>query len=94
MCIKLTANERAELRRTTRAGTHKARTVTRAQILLLADRSQGQHRTRKEVAAIGCLRERLVSGRFDGAYLAEWVRWRSVWCAILAHERDSPELAW
>ncbi len=61
MCIKLTANERAELRRTTRAGTHKARTVTRAQILLLADRSQGQHRTRKEVAAIvGCSQARVI----------------------------------
>ena len=52
VCIKLTTNERAELQCTTRAGTHKARTVTRAQILLLAERSQGQHRTRKEVAAI------------------------------------------
>ena len=71
-------DERAELRRTTRAGTHKACTVTRAQILLLADRSQSQHRTRKEVAVICCLRERLIGGRCNGTYLAEWGRWRSV----------------
>ena len=49
--IQLTTAERNELDRLIRAGHSPARTQTRARILLLSDRSEGQKRTAKEVAA-------------------------------------------
>jgi len=49
--IYLTTEQRDELERLTRAGHSPARTQTRARILLLSDRSNGQKRTAKEVAA-------------------------------------------
>ncbi len=49
--INLTAEERKELEHLIRSGSSPARTQTRARILLLADRSQGQKRTDEEVAA-------------------------------------------
>ncbi|WP_425145167.1 IS630 family transposase [Deinococcus sp.] len=59
--MKLTSQDRAFLTQLTRSGTHKARTVTRAQILLLADRTEGKLRSRKEVAALAaCSRTRVI----------------------------------
>ena len=48
----LTAAEHSELRRLIDSGTHSARTLTRARILLLLERSQGQQRTHQEVAEV------------------------------------------
>ena len=48
--ISLTDEQRTELTHLTRSGTAPARTLTRARVLLLADRSQGQSRTNKAVA--------------------------------------------
>ena len=49
--ITLTDQQRAELIQLTRSGTSGARTLTRARVLLLADRSQGERRTNKAVAS-------------------------------------------
>lgn len=43
--VYLTAEQRAHLEQLIRAGTCLARTQTKARILLLTDRSQGQHRS-------------------------------------------------
>ena len=51
MYIHLNDEQRRELERLIRAGNAPARTQTRARILLLTDRSQGQERTDGEVAA-------------------------------------------
>jgi transposase len=48
--IELDADERRELEQLTHAGNAPARKQTRARILLLSDRSQGQKRTDQEVA--------------------------------------------
>jgi len=48
--IELNADERTELERLIRTGNAPARKQTRARILLLSDRSQGQKRTGQEVA--------------------------------------------
>jgi hypothetical protein len=48
--IELTSEERTELEKLIRTGNAPARTHTRARILLLSDRSQGQKRTDQEVA--------------------------------------------
>jgi len=48
--IHLTTEQRGELERLIRAGHSPARTQTRARILLLSDRSNGQKRTAREVA--------------------------------------------
>ena len=48
--ISLTDEQRAGLTELTRSCTAAARTLTRARVLLLADRSQGQQRTNKSVA--------------------------------------------
>ncbi len=48
--ISLTEEQRTELTRLTRSGAAPARTQTRARVLLLADRSQGQTRPNKAVA--------------------------------------------
>ncbi len=48
--IELTAEQRTELEQLIRTGDAPARTHTRARILLLSDRSQGQKRTDQEVA--------------------------------------------
>ena len=49
--IHLTDEQRAELEQLIRSGSAPARTHTRARILLLSDRSQGQKRTLAEVVA-------------------------------------------
>lgn len=49
--VKLSAEERQELERLLRAGSAPARMQTRARILLLSDRSQGQWRSAPAVAA-------------------------------------------
>jgi len=49
--IYLTTEQRNELERLIRTGHSPARTQTRARILLLSDRSDGQKRTAREVAA-------------------------------------------
>ena len=52
--ISLADDQRTELNQLTRSGTVAARTLTRARVLLLADRSQGKTRTNKAVAeAVG-----------------------------------------
>lgn len=43
--VHLTPEHRRELEQMLRSGTHSARTLTRARILLLCDRSQGDKRT-------------------------------------------------
>ncbi len=48
--ISLTDEQRTVLVQLTRVGTTAARTLTRARVLLLADRSQGQARTNQAVA--------------------------------------------
>ncbi len=48
--IELTKEQRAELEQLIRSGHAAARTYTRARILLLSDRSQGQKRTDEAVA--------------------------------------------
>jgi transposase len=49
--IRLTPDQRQELEGMVRAGHASARTLTRARILLLTDRSQDSRRTDKEVAS-------------------------------------------
>lgn len=59
--VKLTRLERLTLTKLTTTGTAKVRLITRAQILLLADRSEGQYRTRTEIAAVlRCSRARVI----------------------------------
>ena len=48
--ISLTNAQRTELTQLTRSGTTGARILTRARVLLLADRSQGEERSNKSVA--------------------------------------------
>lgn len=49
--IRLTPDQRRELEGMIRAGESSARTLTRARILLLTDRSQTPHRTDGEIAS-------------------------------------------
>jgi transposase len=73
--IALTAEQRTELEQLIRTGSTPARTNTRARILLLSDRSQGQKRTDQEVAkaALCCkstvinVRRRFLSGGLHAA---------------------------
>jgi len=73
--IELTSEERTELEKLIRTGNAPARTHTRARILLLSDRSQGQKRTDQEVAdAVLCskstvinVRQRFLSGGLQAA---------------------------
>ena len=68
--IELNADERAELEHLIHTGNAAARKQTRARILLLSDRSQGQKRTDREVAqAVMCnvstvanIRQRYLAG--------------------------------
>ena len=48
--ISLTDAQRSELTQLTRSGSCAARTLTRARVLLLADRSQGERRSNQDVA--------------------------------------------
>jgi transposase len=66
--ISLTDEQRTELNQLTRSGTVPARTLTRARVLLLADRSQGEKRTNRAVAdAVGlhCVTISHLLHRFD-----------------------------
>jgi hypothetical protein len=59
--LRLTEQQRADLERLTRKGSAAARVQTRARILLLTDRSQGQDRPDHVVAdALGCSRTSVV----------------------------------
>ena len=49
--ITLSEGQRAQLTQLTRSGTSGARLLTRARVLLLADRSQGERRSNKDVAS-------------------------------------------
>lgn len=68
--IELNADERAELEHLIHTGNAAARKQTRARILLLSDRSQGQKRTDQEVATavmcskstVGNIRQRYIEG--------------------------------
>jgi len=59
--IELTPEQCTELERLIRTGDAPARTHTRARILLLSDRSQGQKRTDQEVADAALCSKRTVS---------------------------------
>lgn len=48
--ICLTDSERSELEQRIKSGVHSARVIARARVLLLLDRSQGDRRSRQEVA--------------------------------------------
>jgi transposase len=50
--INLPTNHHQELEKLTRSGSNKARVITRAKILLLADQSQGKKLTRVEIAQL------------------------------------------
>jgi hypothetical protein len=73
--IERTSEERTELKKLIRTGNAPARTHTRARILLLSDRSQGQKRTDQEGAdAVLCrkstvrtVRRRFLSGGLQAA---------------------------
>jgi transposase len=75
LTIKLTEAQRAELGQLIHAGNAPARRQTRARILLLSDRSQGQKRMDREVAdAVLCststvrnIRRRFVAGGLPAA---------------------------
>lgn len=72
--LSLTDDQRAFLHNLTSSGNHPARVQTRARILLLADRSQGQKRTDSDIAGalmvskptIGKTRRRFVLAQADG----------------------------
>lgn len=49
--ITLSEEQRAQLTQLTRSGTSGARPLTRARVLLLADRGQGERRSNKDVAS-------------------------------------------
>lgn len=62
--VELTEEQRTELEQLMRTGNAPARTNTRARILLLSDRSQGQKRTDQEVAdAVLCSKGTVISIR-------------------------------
>lgn len=62
--INLTASERHELEGMIHSGTAKARTQTKARILLLTDYSQGQHRTDDVIAeSLMCAKGTIVETR-------------------------------
>ncbi|THF66803.1 helix-turn-helix domain-containing protein [Deinococcus sp. Arct2-2] len=68
LCIALTAEERQHLLKFTTTGTAKVRAVTRARILLLADTSEGQRLSAKDIAtSLECSQSRVarVCHRFD-----------------------------
>lgn len=50
--VTLTAEERTQLEQLTRSGSSRARTQTKARILLLTDRSHGERRTDDEIARV------------------------------------------
>ncbi len=68
--VLLTEEQRSELEQLLHSGTLSARTNTRARILLLSDRSQGQKRTDQDVAeatlctkrTVGNVRRRFLAG--------------------------------
>lgn len=79
--IELTTEQRTELEHLIRTGDAPARTNTRARILLLSDRSQGQKRTDQEVAdaalcsqstVINVRRRFLTSGLKSALYDKGW----------------------
>jgi len=75
LCIELSEEQQAELEQLIHAGNAPARKQTRARILLLSDRSQGQKRTDQEVAeaalcsmsTVRSIRRRFVAGGVPGA---------------------------
>jgi len=70
--VELAEEQRMELEQLIRTGNTPARTNTRARILLLSDRSQGQKRTDQEVAdAVLCSKGTVRNVR--KALLAGWV---------------------
>ena len=75
ICIELTQEQRTQVEQLIRKGDTPARTNTRARILLLSDRSQGEKRTDREVAdAVLCsmstvtnVRHRFLAGGLQNA---------------------------
>ena len=49
--VQLTDADRKQLEKIVRSGKNKARVITRARILLMADRNQDKYRTQPEIAA-------------------------------------------
>lgn len=75
--VQLSADQRQQLLDLLRTGEGKARTRTRAHILLLADRSQGHQRTDAQVAEAALCSERTVTtirARFQRGGLEEALR--------------------
>jgi transposase len=75
--VQLRADQRQQLLALLRTGEGKARTRTRAHVLLLADRSQGQQRTDAQVAEAALCAERTVAtvrARFQSGGLDEALR--------------------
>lgn len=74
-CIELTQEERSQVEQLIRKGDAPARTNTRARVLLLSDRSQGEKRKDREVAdAVLCslstvtnVRRRFLAGGLQNA---------------------------
>ena len=73
--IYLKKNERTELEQLIKSGTHSARVIARARVLLLLDRSQGQKRRIRDVVeaamvsqgTVSNLKKRYFAGGLDGA---------------------------
>ena len=59
--IQLQKNERTELEQLIKSGTHSARVIARARVLLLLDRSLGQKRKIKEVVEAAMVSQGTVS---------------------------------
>jgi hypothetical protein len=59
--IQLPQDEKTELEQLIKSGEHKARVISRARVLLLLDRSEGEKRTLAQVAAATMLSDVAVS---------------------------------
>lgn len=68
--ITLTSEERAQLQRLLQSGTSPARLLTRARLLLLLDRSLGDHRSVSQVAKLAFSSDATVK-RIRGRFLDE-----------------------
>ena len=85
--LKLSEEERKELKKITRSGRHGASEINHAQILLALDESEGQRATLQQVAEkmqVSVATVAKVSGRFLAGGIA---------CAIQRKKRETPPVA-